>query len=389
MDLEIEALGKLVASAKNAKRYRVVIASRSAGLTAKTLEGNPGWSGNGLLYAEELPDAGGKAEFDLSRRRDELEKQVKALKLKVGADLDAFVVGYPADGAHSVSAGPALKLKRDVIPIGSAIAPPRPWDAKKEREWFMKLEETSWEELEPGDVCIRKAYAGSFVADAQERFNAAKGSKFSTHVMIYTGGRKVAHAYEGTMSAEISDPPPHHVVVYRATDKAQARSAAEVARWLATLGIEYSMIDCMRAGVESSSWGPDARERAAKVAARQKPLSRCMCSCFATLCYQGTRDAYVQLDAKHVAPVRLEDYVNSNPGKFRFAGAIRGTVEGSTMSNEQLIKLGILNVAGEIADHVERAGDKVGGAVEKVADKVVDKGKEVADKVGDKLKNLF
>jgi hypothetical protein len=41
-------------------------------------------------------------------------------------------------------------------------------------------------------------------------------------------------------------------------------------------------------------------------------------------CYQGNTEPYIDLDAKHAAPITLEDYLVTHPDKFQMVGRLEG-----------------------------------------------------------------
>jgi len=113
-ELDLDALGTLVASATGAGRYRFVLADADAGVTADALE-KGGAAGAGILLDAEAPDQGGKAELALGPKRADLEKKIDALA-SGSPRVATFVVATPAGagGAAKASAGPVLSVKAPV-----------------------------------------------------------------------------------------------------------------------------------------------------------------------------------------------------------------------------------------------------------------------------------
>ncbi len=390
-------LGKLAASGLNAKRYKVFVVHPDAGLTPEALQANPAWTGEKSIAIAEGPDAGGKADVALEPLKKEILGKIRSLGVKHGAPLKTFVVGFSATGEAKAIAGPTLELDYDVIPVGSAICPPRPTDEAKERAWYARLEEVTLDDLQPGDILIRKAYDGGMVVLAQLSFQAERGSKFSSHAMLYVGGGQVCHAYEVPMAVGYSAPTPGATIIaWRPTDPAQARASVETARWLASSGLKYSVEHCVGTAPHSSSWGPEAQKRADMVARRERPTHRTMCSEFVSYCYQGLRgNPWIKLDAMRVSPMRLEDHMNLNPDRFRFAGAVR-TSGKETITTAELAKKAVENIGGEIKDRAEQAGKKIESAASDAKKEISSAANQAkkgissaANKAKDKLKKLF
>lgn len=111
-DLDLDALGTLVAGASGAKRYRILLVAESAGVTAGALEKNPTYSGQGVIVSADVQDGGGKAELALAPRRDEIAKKVD--EHGANARFASFVLGFPGAGAEGVkvTAGPVFKPKK-------------------------------------------------------------------------------------------------------------------------------------------------------------------------------------------------------------------------------------------------------------------------------------
>ena len=243
----------------------------------------------------------------------------------------------------------------DIIPIGSAIAPPKKsshvsLDAAGEKAWWEKLEKVSIADLKPGDIVLRKTYEGSsVVVTGQKAFQAEKGTKFSSHTMLAMGGSRFAHAFEVPMAVVFSESPGGFWIVYRAVDPKHAEAAAKTAEWLVKSGaMKYSVKDCLDAIAGDHFFGPNAHWRAHLVADRKVPTDRTMCSEFVCYCYQSFKDdPQILLDAKRVAPMRLEDYLNHHPELFRFAGAVHDGPEKDPAGLE-LFKKAAGNLAGEL-----------------------------------------
>jgi hypothetical protein len=107
VELDIETPGRLVATARNAKRYRILLVAEPAAVTADALERDPRYNGPDVVAAADLPDAGGKAILDLAPLKEKLAK------LQPASVLASFVVGFPGEGDTDprVVTGPSLRLK--------------------------------------------------------------------------------------------------------------------------------------------------------------------------------------------------------------------------------------------------------------------------------------
>ncbi len=258
----------------------------------------------------------------------------------------------------------------EMIPAGSAISPPKKSkfiaDEHGEVKWFMRLQRITTDDLQPGDILLHKLYGGSGpVVTAQKSFQAEKGSKFTSHAMIFIGKdpksgkeKQIAHAYEVPMAVGISDPPDTDMIVWRPVKKEHADAAARTAAWLANEGnMKYSLEDCFATAPGDHGWGPKAKERADLIAKHQAPTHRTMCSEFVSYCYQSLPgDPQIKMDAKRVSPMRLEDYLNGHPELFRFAGSIHdsGAPHRDTVSAKKVLE----SIGGELVENVESLAKK-------------------------------
>ncbi|MHC4392268.1 MAG: phage baseplate assembly protein V [Planctomycetota bacterium] len=294
--------------------------------------------------------------------------------------------------------GDPKKPDDDTIPKGSVLNPPS--DDKEEKKWFKRLEETSVNELEPGDILLRKYY-GTYhtVKESQRALRDGKGSNCSVHVVVYVGGGQIVEASGSAGKVHITALPANiNIVAYRPTDAHQAQKAVETARWFVSKNLKYSTKHCLTGAPHSTSWGRKAKARAAMIATRRLPAKEMMCSELAAFAYQGIPGkAYIELDAMRVSPLRLEDYMNSNPGKFRFAGAIpsQGAEdEGDSSAIEKLMA----GVASKLEPGIDKARDAAQEAADKakeaanqaegVANQAKDKVEDTADKAKDKAKDV-
>jgi hypothetical protein len=111
-EVELDKLGTLVASAKNAARYRWILVLEAAGLSAATLEAKPVYDGEGLVLSADLT-GGAQAELDLKPKRSDIEKSIAAHG--PAPVISTFVVGFPeesGDERAKVVAGPTLKVRK-------------------------------------------------------------------------------------------------------------------------------------------------------------------------------------------------------------------------------------------------------------------------------------
>jgi outer membrane protein OmpA-like peptidoglycan-associated protein len=285
------------------------------------------------------------------------------------AEVKSQIAGVP-------EAPPAEEKKKeterpkDMIPAGSAIHPPKKGgfiaDEKEEAKWFVRLQPITKDDLHPGDILLVKKYGSkSPVVAAQKSFHAEKGSKFTSHAMIFIGKdpksgkeKQVAHAYEVPMAVAISDPPDDaDIIVWRAVKTEHATAATKTAVWLANEGnMKYSLEDCFATSLGDHTWGAKAKERADAVAKHNVPTQRTMCSEFVSYCYQSLPgDPQIKMDAKRVAPMRLEDYLNLHPELFRFAGVIHASApHKDTVSAKKVVE----SLRGELKENVENLAKK-------------------------------
>jgi len=206
-----------------------------------------------------------------------------------------------------------------------------PKSTKNEKAWFQTLNKITEDKLKKGDILIKKDYKGiSPVVKAQKLFIAEMGSKYSAHALIYLYNGKISecsNAKKGVFIGQISEYWEYGLLVYRCTDNIPRHGAAKIARsWAADTGesknISYSTQHCFHAWTNSSAFGDKGKERARHVARTKKwPTDEMMCSEFVTYCYQATDPPAIKLDAKHTAPIRLEDYLNK-ASNFKFVGRI-------------------------------------------------------------------
>src|SRR5262245_11640341 len=115
MDLDPRNLGSFVASALNAKRYRVLLVHPSAGLTVDALQKNPDWTHERAIAVADAADQNGAGEVSLGGLQKQIKEKIRKLDIQHGASLQTFVVGFPESGAHKAVAGPTLRLDWNVI----------------------------------------------------------------------------------------------------------------------------------------------------------------------------------------------------------------------------------------------------------------------------------
>lgn len=190
--------------------------------------------------------------------------------------------------------------------------------------WYGELDVVSRKNLCAGDILLKKDYEGkSFVVKAQKPFKAERGSKYTCHAMLYIGKGMVAEASASAGKVHTCNLNKNYkdtkIIVYRPKTEDAAKKAVELAKyWESLETIKYSHKRCAAAFTNRSSYGPQAKRRAADVKKwRRQPEDEMMCSEFAAFCYQyhwidegeGERP-YILLDALHTAPIRLEDYLN-------------------------------------------------------------------------------
>ncbi len=220
-----------------------------------------------------------------------------------------------------------LGMTLAATPARAQYAVRPPVDEAQEAAWFAQLPQVNPAALQPGDVLIRKVYgAGHKVKLAQETLFQTRGAgaPTSVHAMLYVGNGMVAEASATAKRVQVQPLPSGiDVIAWRPTDPSQAASAVRTAYWLASQNIKYSIAHCLMSLPRSSSWGPLATRRANQIANHQLPTGEMMCSEFVAFAFQGIAGRpYIQLDAMRVAPMRLEDYLNSNPHLFAFVGTI-------------------------------------------------------------------
>lgn len=220
-----------------------------------------------------------------------------------------------------------------------------------ERVWFEKLApELKIAQLEKGDILLKKdyhdyAHYSEAVVVGQTLLKAKDASKRTVHATVYIGDGKVAHARHFTtkdmqrvMITALTDDflkggfKGIRFLVYRATNKAIAQKAADLAKaWAERKGkdvIGYSTLHCFNALPHSHVYGPDAKARVKKIMeTKEPPEAAMMCSEFACYVYQqdNLESPYIKLDGKHTAPMRLEEYLNGPEvkGRFAFKGRIQ------------------------------------------------------------------
>src|SRR5581483_7481515 len=214
-----------------------------------------------------------------------------------------------------------------------------------ERAWWEKLTpELKVAQLEKGDILLQKdlhdyAHYSGFVVEGQSLFKATNASKRTVHTALYIGDGKVAHARhldkketQRVMITPLQDEflkggfKGIRFLVYRPLKKELGVKAAELGRaWAERTGknvIAYSTVHCLNAAVHSHVYGPDAKARVKKIMeTKEPPEAAMMCSEFAIYCYQqdDLENPYIKLDAKHTAPIRLEEFLNGAEGAKRFA----------------------------------------------------------------------
>jgi hypothetical protein len=367
LDLDLEKPGEFTASARGATHYKLFLVQAEK-VTASTLEGDPNFASTDVVATETADDQGGSAVISLAK--DDLKTKLEQLSPSVR--LDSFIVAWTKSGKHKVAAGPRL-VRTDLIRIGSQIAPPKKSDyvanMAAEKAWFKRLEETKIADLQPGDLLLYKLYDdANLIAKGQSIFTAAaKGSKYSIHCQVYLGGGKVLSAEEPGVIANDVWP---DCIVYRAKDPARAASAADVARFFVGKKIVYSTLHIFEEPFHDRSYGPVAKERAEKVHRRELPAIAMMCSECVTYCFQeNPDDPTIPLDAMRLGPIHLEDYVNSHPERFTFAGKILDAKGGSKSTGSEEAQA--LNaIKAEARADAEAAAQKAKQGAEKLAHKL-------------------
>lgn len=218
------------------------------------------------------------------------------------------------------------------LPAGGKIAPPRlaviASSEADEKAWFQRLEKVALADLQPGDLLLEKRYDDPAhpVVKAQGSLVADKGSPFTAHALLFLGDGEVAHLTpEGfqleSLQGRAKAGRLKRVIVYRATNAQAAASAVEVARRLGEQSPKHSLEPCFGVPFRNYSWNPQARERAAKVAAGKLPAEEMGAAELVACCFQGQADAYMKVDARRLSPLELEDWLNDG-NAFAFAGAL-------------------------------------------------------------------
>jgi|GEM_PF-2242198 len=218
--------------------------------------------------------------------------------------------------------------------------PPEMKSLSKEKRWFDSLPKVSYKKLKAGDILLYKDYRDykkvSSVIEAQTTFKAKRGSKYTTHAILYMGNGMIAEAIpdkNGIWVQKLSIyryPEKKRLLIYRPRSKSAASGALKVAKLLATTNwkrgksakIKYS-VHGLSTLVRSSSYGRLAKKDAASISRLKAPRKEMMCSEFVVLSYQYKKSR-IKLHARHTAPIRLEDYLNSKGKKeFRFLGRVK------------------------------------------------------------------
>jgi len=211
------------------------------------------------------------------------------------------------------------------IPVGTTIRPPKKSsveaDTAAEQKWFGELEKVEAAALQPGDIVLRKVYKNHKIKAAQKLLMADKGTQNTVHAMLYVGNGKVIECSHKENAVTEMDLPPVNWIAYRPQAAGAAQAAVETARWMTTLGITYSVADCLATAFRNMSYGPLSKARAAKVRDRKKPVESTMCSGLVGLCFQGRKTADIELDVIRASPMHLEDWLNEHPALFKFAGS--------------------------------------------------------------------
>ncbi|MEM7479476.1 MAG: hypothetical protein AAF483_31205 [Planctomycetota bacterium] len=240
----------------------------------------------------------------------------------------------------------------------------RSLDADAEQKLFMTLPQVSRLALKPGDILLKKDYRvyegkASPVINAQKAFRATRGSKFTTHAILYIGNGRISESiadnpggvWNRTLDHYGPDSPAYKktdgafVLVYRCQNETSVQRAIDCAQALAQTGwvangpmtakITYSMKNCMGAFIGNSrEFGTKAKNDATNltqavtgsrpIAFGSRPLKEMMCSEFVSFCFQNgypTHPVEIALDAHRTAPIRLEEYLNTH-GNFALLGRI-------------------------------------------------------------------
>jgi hypothetical protein len=123
-DIDLESPGKLEASADNAKDYVFYIVKAKAWYNPRTFQANPNCVAGGDLFfkSDLLPDQGGKAEFDLAAKADELKHRMKdegKIKVKFVTVTSAKATNEDPEARLAVVEPCTLKKTPPVIEITS------------------------------------------------------------------------------------------------------------------------------------------------------------------------------------------------------------------------------------------------------------------------------
>ncbi len=210
----------------------------------------------------------------------------------------------------------------DLIKIGTHLKPPR--RDRNEKKYFKRMEQTEVDELEPGDILLRKRFKGSHPLRIKQREfeDAPLGSNCTIGVALVVGDGEIVELSDQTGFAEVRRLRDTNYVSYRPTDGEAASTAVEVARWLVAEEVEYTD----KRGLDpdkSNDYGDGAEDRHDDVLERELPDDDMMGSELVAYCFQGQDIAYMELDPRYTPPIRFEDYLHQNPRKFRFNGALR------------------------------------------------------------------
>ena len=230
--------------------------------------------------------------------------------------------------------------------------------AAEERGRFLNLPPVPIGDLQPGDILLKKDYRAfpdkSPVVSAQFLFRANRASKFTSHAILvvhantHTNHFNIAEAIaenpSGVCRRDLAAnygpgaayPDGASFLVYRCVDVNTANLAVAAATRFATDDwpntqpeIGYSTKNCLGSFVGSSrTFGQKAMSNAEAITNGQRPYNKMMCSEFVTYCFQNgfNRQTHpnvsIELDAHRVAPIRLEEYLNSHQN-FDFRGRLQ------------------------------------------------------------------
>ncbi|MCB9643754.1 MAG: hypothetical protein H6728_11835 [Myxococcales bacterium] len=222
---------------------------------------------------------------------------------------------------------PSAKCKKQkelCLPIKNKVKGSPPHDNNAEKKWLKKLPRLTAQDLQAGDILLKKSFKDSKVRIMQTAYPAffTSGSNCTSHAILYLGNGMVAEASGEAGKTRIV---PLHtdmdVVVWRPKDRQHAASAVSVARWIVGKKVKYSREHCLGSPFHMVNWGPLSKKRHEQITKRQLPHKEMMCSEMVIFSFQGrAQKPLIKLDAKFTPPVVLEDYLYRHQKDFQFLG---------------------------------------------------------------------